>query len=572
MLKIRIATLIFISSLVLSCSDDDGSIPVIDNEILTINEIKSLLNSANDSNDLVIGTTIEIIDGIEYTVVNFESKDSIFFKSSLLSATFEEPKKWNLIFEFADNSFVDTGFIGDSLHIKSIQLNPHSTAPLSALISIEMPVKGKFEIEVIGKENGGITIGNRFEKFDEDHQLSVLGLYQNYENVVRINFLSNDNNVRLSKTCTIQTDELESQPIIEVIENNHDKDDDHIYFVSDLCLGFDQKGEVRWTFSGSSSFLYRKLTNGNLIISSGEDKISYHSKSFYEVTMLGEIVKEYAIPNYQHHEIRELPNGNFLVASNSQPIVLRDGNPEEDLVIEVDRVSGSIIKSWDLNEILDPTRTPIPGSRPDDWFHLNAVYYDQDDQSIVVSGRSQSCVAKIDYNTNEVKWILANHNLWSPAFANKLLTPVNDSGSEIDVSQMAFWTAGQHAPLKLPNGNVMIYDNGDYRGFYDNPDVTRNSYTRIVEYEIDEFNNKVKLVSEFSYKNINTPFTGDIDYIAETGGYLIGFMNATSNSELVSTPKILELSSTKEILFEVDIDPNAASYYRAERMHIYDGL
>ena len=574
MFRSKSLILLLLVIVVISCSDDDDFSPANENELATVEEIKAALNNAINDNVLITGTEEQLINGLPYTVIAFENNDSIYFRNSLITSIEEETSNWNISIDFSDNTSLDAGLIGDTLYLNSLELDPFDLAPLSALAILEMPVDGKFEVEVMGKGQDGITINKRFDRFDTEHQLPILGLYQDFANQVKITFLSADNVERFSNTYTIQTESLNNLPVLDIIENNLGPDENQIYFVSNLSMGFDQKGEIRWSFSGNGAHLYRKLANGNLIIASSEDMILYHSRTFYELSMLGEIVEEYDIPNYLHHEIRELPNGNFLVGANSAPFVVNDGIPEEDYVVEVDRTSGAITRSWDLNLILDPNRIPIPAARPDDWFHLNALYYDESDNSIVVSGRSQSCVAKFDYETGDLKWILANPNFWDPQFSNALLQPVDSNNMPIDASQLDFWTSGQHAPLKLPNGNILVYDNGIYRGFYYDQNVEQNSYTRVVEYRVDEDNNTIELVSEFTYNDINTISTGDVDYIDETEGYLIGFMNRTSNSTTTDTPKILELSSNKEIRFEANIDVGVAprNYYRAERMHLYDGL
>lgn len=571
MLKIRMPLLIVTIAILVNCSDKEDALPLVDNEILTIEQLKSEIKSIVDNDILVQGTNQLILDGIEYTAVHLESKDSIFFKTDFLTSIHEEPKNWNINFEFADKTSLNSGFIGDSLYITSIELNPYSLAPLSAQVSLEMPVKGKFEIEVLGKGDNGIAIKNKFDKFDYDHELPALGLYGDFDNMVKITFFSEDDLPRFSEIHQIKTQEIDAQLNLNIIENNLTPDAQNIYFVSNKSVGFDQMGEIRWLFSGNTYQLFRKLSNGNLIIASRDDLVNYHPKYFYEITMLGEIVNQYTIPNNLHHEIRELSNGNFLVASNSFPIEFNDGNVEEDLIVEIDRESGVVLKTWDFNSILDPDRITIPNSRQDDWLHLNAFYFDEADESIVISGRNQSAIAKIDYHTSEVKWILANHSGWSANFKDKLLNPIDSDGNPIDPTITDFWLAGQHAPAKLPNGNIVVYDNGYFRGFYNDPLAEEKSYTRVVEFSVDESNMTVELVSSFTYKDINTTNTGDVDYLNDTEGLLIGFMNGRSNSSIADAPKILEISPNKDVLFEVDVNISAP-YYRAERLFLYDGM
>ena len=65
-----------------------------------------------------------------------------------------------------------------------------------------------------------------------------------------------------------------------------------------------------------------------------------HSENYYllEVDLNGKIYREYAIPGGQHHDFRELSNGNLLVASDSP-----DLSSVEDYVVEIDRESGEVV-------------------------------------------------------------------------------------------------------------------------------------------------------------------------------------------------------------------------------------
>ncbi|MCB0663179.1 MAG: aryl-sulfate sulfotransferase, partial [Saprospiraceae bacterium] len=109
-----------------------------------------------------------------------------------------------------------------------------------------------------------------------------------------------------------------------------------------------------------------------------------------------------------HHHVIEKPNGNFLVTVNDF-----SKSTVEDVVIEIDRNSGNIINTWDLNESLEKGRQAWETDIADlnvDWFHANALEYSPTDDCILVSGRTQG-VVKLDVN-NEVKWILAPHKDW----------------------------------------------------------------------------------------------------------------------------------------------------------------
>jgi arylsulfate sulfotransferase len=241
------------------------------------------------------------------------------------------------------------------------------------------------------------------------------------------------------------------------------------------------------------------------------------------------------------------------------------------VVSEIDRFSGSIIKTWDFNRIIDPTRTTLPDAQvPLDWFHMNRVFYNATDNSIIVSSRSQSAVIKIDYQTSEIKWILSNPNFWNDQLSKYLLTPVNSEGAKIDVSSIDFWPYGQHHPWQLSNGNILLYDDGDYRGYYDDSGVPEKSYSRAVEYKIDEVNKTIELVWSFdNNKSMFTEFTGSVEQFNSTNTRMIGYMDGAN--AIGQAPKILEIDSQNNTVFEVNIDVGNF-YYRAIKMDLYDGI
>lgn len=200
------------------------------------------------------------------------------------------------------------------------------------------------------------------------------------------------------------------------------------------------------------------------------------------------------------------------------------------------------------------------------WLRV-AVSYNQLTQSLIISGRAQSTVASIDYETGEVNWLLGDHFGWTGALATKLLSPVNEQGDLIDVSDEDFWPYGQHAATTLPNGNILMYDNGLYRNFYRDQSASFNSYSRAVEYAIDTENMTIRKVWQFDYdKTLFTPFTGDVDFFASNEHLLLSYMWGSNN-----TPRIVELDNNDNIVFEAIVDAGE-NYYRAEKIALYENI
>jgi arylsulfate sulfotransferase len=146
----------------------------------------------------------------------------------------------------------------------------------------------------------------------------------------------------------------------------------------------------------------------------------------------------------------------------------------EDMIIEIERLSGKVAKEWDLRNIFDPDRKRLWEEQKSDWCHLNSIQYDSSDNTLLISSKLQYFIAKIDYDTGDIKWILGNHENWEEPWQPYLLEPLNfDTTSNQDED----WPYAQHMPRLTADNTIMVYDNGGNR--------PGGNYTRAVEYKVD---------------------------------------------------------------------------------------
>ncbi len=456
--------------------------------------------------------------------------------------------------------------IGDSLGLNAthVTLDPNGTTPLSAELSFNAATAGIVTITVVGKDPDGVSIAHTFPDQAQSFRIPVLGLYPDYVNTVIVDFDAG-NAGRTQDVLEIATAPLINPPVIDVLQNNLPADDSDVFLFAEQKAAFDQRGEIRWIYQGDANHFYRKVSDNSWLATVNENRIRYHFPKFAEYSMLGEKEVEYSVTNYVHHEVRKLPWGNYLVAGNSSLIdFATNGVPEEDIVLEIDADTGEVVKTWDFNLILDPARPQLPtNTRPDDWLHLNSAIYDETDNSILITGRSQSVVAKVDYATAELIWILASHEFWPPEFDDKLLTPIDDQGNEIDPALVDFWPYGMHAVLTREPGYVAVYDNGSSRGWYEDDTAPPESYSRAVEYFVDEDAMTVQIVWQYDAdQTLFTPSTGDIDFL-DNGHYLVGFAGASPD-----TPRVVEVDDD-EVVFEATSNVDNLDY-RVEKLDLYE--
>ena len=531
-----------------------------------------------------------------YTITLEDGKSYELDRGCLVSYTLSN-LQWTIVMEYHDGSKQTLGYIGE-LDL-GFELNPYGHCPLGALVDVKAPVSGKVRIRIIGKNGSYSDVNASFDDFKTNQEVPVAGLYANYLNQVEIIFTKEDGTERVRDTLKIQTAPLlQGLPEIEVDVRKENRMKEGWTLVSSLSIWnpnipymFDPYGDIRWYLNykdhESLAHLFydvgiEQLANGNLYFGNLSNSI------IYEIGILGEVINKWPLPPgyYIHHNIQEKPDGNFLVTINREGRTHENGLPTvEDGVIEIDRSSGALVHEWNFLELLDENRTALIDNlshNPIDWVHLNAVIYDESDHSIIVSGRTQG-VIKVDYN-NQIKWILAPHEGWTQNRLGEdlnqyLLTALDGNGNPLTedaqkgyVNHSAFeWNWYQHAPEFMPNGNIILFDNGDRRNFQD----IHPKYSRAVEFEIDEENKTVRQVWQYGKERQWETFSSivsDVDYLSEENHVIFSPGSWVYNGGDLKGAKVIELNyTTKEIIFEARInDPNnGITLHRTERMRLY---
>lgn len=496
---------------------------------------------------------------------------------------------------FVDCSKNSTGpdipVLSDILLEENVTVNPSGYAPLTAMINIETQVPVTIRIEVMGKdEHSGIY--HAIEGHRTMHEIPVLGLYANSRNIVRLTFYSNDWKEIGSKEYSVETEALSpDMPQVEVDVANLSQMAEGWTFVSYFGFEkggtanpqrpfiFDVNGDIRWYLDYSNhpvlgSLFYddgmERLQNGNLYFGDGS------SDKIYEINMFGDILNSWDMPGYGfHHEVTEKPDGNFIATVNKL-----GADTIEDYLIEIDRESNEITTVWDLNVSLQYSRRTFTNN-DEDWFHANAVEYSEDDDCIIVSGRTQG-VVKLT-RENEVVWIMSPHRGWATSGRGEdlnqyLLQPLDSEGNlikSINVMDGFYnhtdfeWNWYQHAPQLMPNGNIMLFDNGDNRNY-------RNTgpYSRAVEYEVNESDMTIQQIWQYGKERGGETYSrivSDVDYDPGSG-HVFFSPGAVHNSSTYG--KVVEVDYLSgDVLFEATITPPAPlfiiTFHRTERMKIY---
>lgn len=514
----------------------------------------ALMDNHNIAN-LITDISVNADDQI---VVDYEDGTQVTGKSSFAPSYSIDSIEWRGDFNFSDNSRGSYYALGASLGMSAsdLTLNPSGLSPLTGKLNYTSPVPGQFTITIKGQDGPNSDYRNAYNDFGTNHEVPVYGLYENHSNEVTFTFTNGDGLPRRSFTMSAVTDDIaDSLFSATVVMNNLPAEDQSFLFLSAANAAIDNYGRIRWYYTGGEAgAILRKNSKGNLIgISSQSSANNYHGDHFLELDLFGNVINKIALPNLVHHDVWEMPNGNYLIGTSTTFPDFNDGNPDEDLIVELDPATGNIVKEWDLNQIMDPNRPSfdVTGTRPDDWNHNNSIKYYEQDNSILISCRNQNAVLSIDYTTSEINWILGIPVNWENQFQSKLLSPTN-------IADSAAWFWMQHAPVFKQNGDLVLFDNGLNRTVLTNETV---DYSRAVTYSIDENSMEVTQVSEYGKNrpSIYSRIMGDVDEL---------FFNDQSHIMITFSMSrtIVIIDDSNNEVFEVTTSsPN----YRSEKINLY---
>ncbi len=246
------------------------------------------------------------------------------------------------------------------------------------------------------------------------------------------------------------------------------------------------------------------------------------------------------------HEFKMLPNGHVILMSYHTILydmskIVEGGKTDASLVINIiqeqDR-NRNVVFEWrniDYVPITD-SDLDLTGSRIN-YGTINAFDVDTDG-NLLVSFRNMSEIMKISRTTGEIIW-----RMGSP---RSQFTYVGEHEENAP-----YYHARQHNIRRRPNGNVTLFDNGEFH----NP-----PYSRAVEYSLDEVNKVATLVKEWRYPNGNifAVLAGNAEPLPN-GGWFIDY--GVPNPQFVKRNAV-EVAPDGSIALELTL-PDGVIAYRA---------
>jgi len=210
------------------------------------------------------------------------------------------------------------------------------------------------------------------------------------------------------------------------------------------------------------------------------------------------------------HEFKMLPKGHVMMMSYHTIIydmstIVEGGKTDASLVINIiqeqDRDKNVVFEWRNIDYIpITDSDLDLTDSRIN-YGTLNAFDLDNDG-NILASFRNHSEIMKISRETGELMWRMGG--------PRGEFTFVGEHEENAP-----YYHSRQHNIRRRPNGNITMFDNGQ---FHTPP------YSRAVEYELDEENKEATMVSEWRYPNGNIfcVTAGNAEPLSD-GGWFIGF-------------------------------------------------
>lgn len=292
------------------------------------------------------------------------------------------------------------------------------------------------------------------------------------------------------------------------------------------AVAFDSTGTVAWyrAFPGSRGNTNAYLQpNGDVTLYLGTSRgWEPVPGAFTEFRTSGAAVRQWAAPTGYYtdgHELRVGIGGRptYLFGYDLKPMDLRPRGGKADSV-----VAGHTIFSIDASGNAKPVFVSRDHFTTADWINPETLVQDYDhpnsididtDGGLIVSWRNFDEVSKIDPSTGQFVWRLGGRH--------SDFTFVNDPFHGF---------SGQHFARLLPNGNLLLYDDG-------NGHVPQES--RAAEYRLDLAAHTATLVWQYRHQPaIYTPFVGSVQRLPN-GNTVVGFGNAGVVTEVTSAGNVV---------------------------------
>ena len=323
---------------------------------------------------------------------------------------------------------------------------------------------------------------------------------------------------------------------------------------------WDDDGQIVWYYSvpeGTQGIgAIKRTADGNLRWEAWRCCLREVSPTAEQVgEIIYDIEQEQSSP---HHDYWVLDDGRILSITEENVEVADPANAEGDPITVVtdvllawDPVSGSSERVW---EAVDAWEIELPdmdswewqvawGESQFRWTHANSMQI-RPRGNVILSLRSQRKIVSLSPDLQTVEWELGG------------------IGSDFSFPEPSDQFYAQHAATELPNGNILMFDNGNLR-----PEAEGGNYSRALELRLDkDAGTAVKAWEHRTDPDLFVSRFGSA-YRLRNGNTLVNYgitLQATETEWLEQTPIVLvEADETGGEVFRMETwDFNAPSRYR----------
>jgi len=312
-------------------------------------------------------------------------------------------------------------------------------------------------------------------------------------------------------------------------------------FVTDFRLGIPVSSYLMILENDGTPFFYRQVRGPTLDFKKHPDgRLTYFDAAagrFYALNAHYDVIDSFRCGNgysTDSHDLALLPNGHAVLMSYDRQVVdlsqIVPGGRIDARVIglilqELDRDKNVVFqwRSWDHFQITDVVSHDLT-AKSVDYVHGNSIDVDPDG-NLIISSRHMNEVTKISRTTGDILWRLGGRN--------NQFTFINEPIS----------FSHQHCARRLPNGHIILFDNGNFR---------TPEFSRAVEYAIDEVQKTATLVWQYRHNpDVFTVAGGSVQRLSN-GNTMIGWGT--------SSPTLTEVGADGSLVSELTFESGVGSY------------
>ena len=332
---------------------------------------------------------------------------------------------------------------------------------------------------------------------------------------------------------------------------------DGIYY-----LFWDETGSIVWYYiinhergsgvTGSPNTIQQK-PNGNLVY------VGYKC-CIIEITPLGEMVDRIAAGDaagIPHHDFLMLEDGRILYPSDTHITLDESANggaPDTIAVVDTLNIwnpqTGAIEQVWDSRDFWDISDQSQRGIWDSNhrWTHINSVSSGRRG-NFILSSRNRHQVFSLSPDFQSIEWQLGGP----------------DSDYAFPDPNDRFY--GQHSATELPNGNILVFDNGLNR-----PDSEGGEYSRALELRLDHDTRTA--VKVWEYRPATDTYSSIVSsaFRLDNGNTLVNF-GVTPLGAIFGPLTFVETGPQGNDVFRVEtFQPDITPQVRIRRYRAYAGI